>query len=88
MVDAVVSEEVRVGPQGRVVIPARLRRSLGINVGDRLIARTDGERLVMERPETIRSRVFDRFQAIPPGVSLAQELIDERRAEAIREAEG
>lgn len=81
------SDEIQVGPQGRVVIPARLRKSLNLKPGDRLIARREGESLVLERREAIEKRLQDRFRHIPKEVSLVDELIAERRAEAAREAE-
>lgn len=78
--------EVRVGRQGRIVIPAAFRESLALRPGDPLVATIDDGRLVLERREAVLARVRRRFQSIPPGVSLADELIQERRAEALREA--
>jgi AbrB family looped-hinge helix DNA binding protein len=79
--------EVRVGPQGRIVIPASLRRQLGIQPNDRLIARIEDGRLVLETRDSIVRRLQARFSHIPPEVSLVDELIAERREEARREAE-
>ncbi|MEN8131616.1 MAG: AbrB/MazE/SpoVT family DNA-binding domain-containing protein [Pseudomonadota bacterium] len=78
--------EVQVGAQGRVVIPAGLRKALNLKPGDRLIARQEGERLVLERRETIEKRLQDRFRHMPRQVSLVDELIAEHRAEAAKEA--
>jgi AbrB family looped-hinge helix DNA binding protein len=47
------SIEVTVGAHGRVVIPAQLRRRLGIEPGDVLIARDQDDRLVLERQDAI-----------------------------------
>lgn len=80
------SNEVQVGAQGRLVIPAALRKALGLKPGDRLIARQEGESLVLERREAIGKRLQDRFRHIPKEVSLVDELIAERRAEAAKEA--
>ena len=77
--------EVHVGAQGRVVIPAALRKALRLKRGDRLVARKVGESLVLERREALERRLQERFAHIPPGVSLVDELIAERRAEADRE---
>jgi hypothetical protein len=41
--------------------------------------------MVLERREAIEKHLADRFRHIPPEVSLADELIAERRAEATRE---
>ncbi|MCL4861351.1 MAG: AbrB/MazE/SpoVT family DNA-binding domain-containing protein [Caldilineaceae bacterium] len=78
--------EVQVGPQGRLVIPASLRRAWQIERGQILIARLDGERLVLEKPAQVLRRVKGRFAALRGQPSLADELIAERRAEARREA--
>ncbi len=79
--------EVQVGAQGRVVIPAAIRKALKLRSGDRLIARKVGESLVLERRETVEKRLLARFRHIPGEVSLVDELIAERRGEAAREAE-
>lgn len=78
--------EVRVGRQGRIVIPATLRESLDLRPGEALIATVDDGRLVLERRASVLARLRQRFQSIPPGISLADELIHERRLEAQREA--
>lgn len=80
------NNEVQVGAQGRLVIPAALRKALQLKPGDRLIARQEGETLVLERREAIEKRLQDRFRHIPKEISLVDELIAERRAEAAKEA--
>lgn len=77
--------EVHLGSQGRLVIPAPLRRSLGFEEGDTLIARKDEGKLVLEKQETIKQRLKARFSHLPKNRSLADELIAERREEAKRE---
>jgi AbrB family looped-hinge helix DNA binding protein len=79
------SVEVHLGRQGRLVIPALLRRSLGFEEGDALVAREDAGRLVLEKPEMIKQRLRARFAMVPSDRSLVDELIAERRAEAKRE---
>ncbi len=79
--------KVQVGTEGRVVIPAHIRKQLGIEPGEELIVRVDDGRIVMEKPEDMIRRVQEMFEAkVPPGVSLVDELIAERREEARREA--
>jgi AbrB family looped-hinge helix DNA binding protein len=85
MTDVHGHADVRVGPQGRVVIPSAIRKELGIVDGETLVARVDNGRLVIEKREAVLSRVFERFCVIPPGISLADELIAERREEARQE---
>lgn len=77
--------EVQVGPQGRMVIPAALRRAWRIESGQILIARLEGERLVFEKPAQVAERVKRRFAALRGQPSMADALIAERRAEALRE---
>ena len=80
-----IQTEVRLDPQGRLVIPAPLRHSLGFESGDSLIARMEDGRLILEKTETIKRRLKNHFAQLPPGASLAEELIAERREEAKRE---
>ncbi len=80
--------EVNLGRQGRLVIPASLRRSLGFAAGDRLIAREEAGRLVLEKQETIKQRLKARFAKIPKDRSLADELIADRRKSAKKESLG
>jgi AbrB family looped-hinge helix DNA binding protein len=77
--------DVRMGPQGRVVIPARLRQALSLDPGDVLIAHVDGDRLVLERRSAVLDRLRAAFAAVPRGVSLVDELAADRRREAARE---
>ena len=85
MADGDPGNEVQLGSQGRLVIPAALRKALNLKPGDRLIARKVGDSLVLERRETIEKRLWVMFSHIPKEVSLVDELIAERRAEARRE---
>ena len=85
MKDPLASTKVPVGPQGRLVIPSEIRRQLGIAPGDVLIAIVEDERLVLEKREAVIQRLRRRFAHIPAGVSLADELISERRSESKRE---
>jgi AbrB family looped-hinge helix DNA binding protein len=79
------SNEVQLGAQGRLVIPAHLRKALDLKPGERLLARREGESIVLERRSSLVKRLQERFAHIPSEVSLADELIAERRAEAERE---
>ena len=78
-----------VGPGGRVAIPAAFREALGLEVGDAVSMRLEGEelRLVNFDTETLRIReMLARY--VPEGVSVVDELLEERRREvAAEEAE-
>jgi AbrB family looped-hinge helix DNA binding protein len=73
------SVEVSLGRQGRLVIPAPLRRALELAEGDRLVARQEADRLVLEKPDRIKSRLKARFAQVPSERALVDELIAERR---------
>jgi AbrB family looped-hinge helix DNA binding protein len=70
----------RVNENGRVVIPAALRKALGINIGDEVVLRMEDDEL---RITTLKRRV-ERAQRlvrkhVKRGTSLVDELIAERR---------
>lgn len=86
VMDRTEPREVRVGRQGRLVIPVSLRRALRLGVGDTLVARVErGPRLVLEKRAAALERLQARVARLPEGVSLARELLSERRREARRE---
>lgn len=75
---------VSVGPKGRVVIPAGIRRSLGIEEGTELVALVEGEAVVLVPRSAIKARLRSMFAGLD--VSMREELIADRRAEATRES--
>jgi len=81
----IVAQEARLGDQGRLVIPAAARRALGLRAGDVLTVRVEDDHLVLERRAAVLARLRQRFAAVPQSVSLADELLTERRQEAWRE---
>jgi AbrB family looped-hinge helix DNA binding protein len=76
----------RLNANGRVVIPAAVRRALDLRPGDELILRVEGGelRLSTRRQALARARRMIR-EYIPSEEDLTQSLIDDRRAEAARE---
>jgi AbrB family looped-hinge helix DNA binding protein len=79
--------EVTVGRQGRLVVPAPLRRRLDIEEGAVLLARAEDGRLVLEPRSAVLTRLRKRFEAVPADISLVDELLSARREEAARERE-
>ncbi|MDD2748552.1 AbrB/MazE/SpoVT family DNA-binding domain-containing protein [Acidithiobacillus sp.] len=71
--------EVILGQQGRLVIPAVLRKDLGLTPGTTMVARIEDNRLILEKPDAIWARIEGRFSPVPSTVHLADELIAERR---------
>ena len=76
--------DVRFGAQGRLVVPAPMRKALGFEAGERLVARVVEDHLVVEKRAAAVRRIHERFRKAK-GRSLAAELIDERRREAQRD---
>lgn len=73
---------VVLGKQGRLVIPAELRASLGLSAGDRLSVRVSDGRLVLERPQDAGRALRGFAAGVPRSRSLVDELLAERRAAA------
>jgi AbrB family looped-hinge helix DNA binding protein len=81
-----IKARTRIGAGGRLVIPAEIRRELGLEEGEPVVMRVeDGELRIWSVSEGIR-RVQERMKPyVIPGQSIVDELIAERRAEAARE---
>lgn len=77
---------VRLGANGRVVIPAAVRRALGVTEGDDLsLALVDDELRVTTIRAAVRRAQRLMAQRVAGDRSLADELIAERRAAAVEE---
>jgi AbrB family looped-hinge helix DNA binding protein len=70
------------GQQGRVVIPADIRRALGLAPGDRLHLHVTGQRLVLERRQDAIAELRRLAAAVANERSLVDELIADRRLSA------
>ena len=73
--------------EGRLVLPTEVRSSLGLKAGDQVVFVLD-ERGVHLRPS--RKEAYERAKAlvrkyVPEGVSLSEELLEDRRREALSE---
>jgi AbrB family looped-hinge helix DNA binding protein len=80
------SIHTKLGDDGRVVIPAPMRKELGLRPGDTLVVESDGHSLLLRSYDEVLKETQEFFrQFIPPGLCLSDELIAERRAEAARE---
>jgi AbrB family looped-hinge helix DNA binding protein len=80
-----VDATVTVGQQGRLVIPADVRASLGLVAGDRLHLHLVGRRLVLERPRDAVGELRGLASGVAGGRSLVDELLAERRMAAASE---
>lgn len=78
--------KTRVTQGGRIVIPAEMRKQLGIEIGETVnITIEDGALKILTRRQALRraQQLFRKY--VPEGVSLVDELIADRRKEAANE---
>lgn len=76
----------RIDKSGRIVLPAEVRESLGVSEGDSVLVVQEGETVeILTMREAIRQAQEFFCRLVPADVSLADELIRERREEAARE---
>ena len=77
---------VLVGPKGRVVIPAGIRRQLHLEEGSELVALLEGQGVLLIPRAAVKHRLRSMFAGVKS--SMAAELQAERRAEVERESRG
>ncbi len=82
--EAPQTQNIRFDAQGRALIPKGMRDALHISNGDEVVAWLEDGRLVLEPRKALLERLQNRYANLE--VSLADELIEERREEARRES--
>ena len=82
-----VASKAVLGKQGRLVIPAEFRDSLGLKTGDALTLRIEAGRLVIERAGDVLLALQAQFRRKLAEPKAVDELLADRRKEARREAE-
>jgi len=81
-----LNTDVTVNEQGRVTIPAQIRRAVGIDAGTPLVVYVEDGRVVLETREQLTERIRrDVADAWTGAGSVVNELIADRRAEAARD---
>ena len=75
---------VKISKQGRLVVPAELRKELGIEPDDELVASVEGGAIVLKRRQAILDELWAMFAEQKLGLD---EFIAEKRADARREEE-
>jgi AbrB family looped-hinge helix DNA binding protein len=78
---------VRMGPQGRIVVPADLRRELGLDEGSTMTATAQDGRLVLEPRSVVLERIRRRFSGVSDTTRLSDDLLADRRDEARHEVD-
>ena len=80
--DAAMPGKTPVAPDGRVVLPPAVTNALGLKGGDVLFVRIhDGEIHLLTRGAVTRRVQALAREFVPPGVSLVDELLEDRRRE-------
>jgi AbrB family looped-hinge helix DNA binding protein len=86
MKSVILDDRVTLNENGRIVIPSAMRKALKVKPGDELLLHMeDGEVHVTTYARRIRKAQELLRRSVPAGVSLADELIAERREAAKRE---
>jgi AbrB family looped-hinge helix DNA binding protein len=82
-----MSQAVKIIEGGKLVIPAAMRRAMGIARGDTVVVELlpEGELRVRPLASAIREAQAIVRKSVRPGRSLANELLRERKRDAARE---
>ena len=76
---------VHLGAKGRVVLPAPIRRALGLEEGAELLARVEADAIVLEPRAVALRRLRSFFDGVASERSLVDEVLAERRRDVARE---
>lgn len=80
------SYHLKVDSAGRIRLPNAIRERLGIEHGDAIVVVEDNHEIRIETAAAALARAQEYFASfVPGGVSLADELMADRREEAARE---
>jgi AbrB family looped-hinge helix DNA binding protein len=79
-----VGATVILGGQGRLVVPAEIRKELGLQPGDELVLHTEEGRIVLERRSDAVARLRGLYST-PSTRGAVDELLAERRRAARHE---
>ena len=74
-----------IAEDGSVTLPDHLLECAGLKPGDEVIIAIEDGHLIVQTDKQLSDQIKRMFSHVPPGVSLAEELIKERRAEFRRE---
>ncbi len=77
---------LKLGQNGRMIIPAELRRNLELEEGDELLVTVEGKRLVLEIEAALLERLYATVGEPFEDELVSDSLLRERREEAEREA--
>ena len=75
---------LKLAPKGRVLLPAKMRAALGLEVGDRIVAWLKDGEVRLESQRCALEKIQKDGRRLAGGRSVVDELIAERRAAAAR----
>lgn len=79
-------QHVSMGSNGRLVIPSGVRSEIGMPEGGAMVVSVQDGKVVLEPYRDVLARVQAQVRAyVPEGISLVDEVIQDRRDEAERE---
>jgi AbrB family looped-hinge helix DNA binding protein len=78
---------MKIGPQGRVVIPADVRRELGLHEGQELAVRLQDGALVIRSREAALDRLAGALKHLEPDGHGVERFLEEKAAESRVEAQ-
>jgi AbrB family looped-hinge helix DNA binding protein len=79
-------QSAKITKGGRLTLPAEFRRQLSLRDGDKVMIHLDCDQLrITSQMAAVRRLQAKIKELVPEGVSLVDELIAERKAEAARE---
>ena len=86
MEQAKMNVKTTIGEGGRIVIPIRIRNAIGLEIGDKVtLSIKDNSLHITTQKEALRRLKALVREHVPVGVSLVDELIQDRREEVARE---
>ncbi len=80
----ILSDHIKIGEGGRVVIPAAIRTALGLKIGDRLIIRADDSGLHMHSHHQAFKRLREKAKKrlAKTGISMTDDFLAFRKKDS------
>lgn len=57
-------KKIKVSQKGQIAIPAEIQRKLGIKKGDEVLIISNGEKIILEKPDKIETQLKDEFSDV------------------------
>jgi AbrB family looped-hinge helix DNA binding protein len=85
MMKAMSQTSLRLESGGRLSLPADIRQEMGLQEGDALVLRREGNRLILEAEAALLKQLYEAVGTSSADSLASAELIRERREEAAKE---